>query len=414
MIRCETVEPFERDHTTPFMEPRDEDFADYTDAIRSESQEQHSPHALHDEFKALLTAAGATLKHVEDLEVSAADTLVVVDLQNDFIPGGSFAVAEGDAVVRPICDLVVRFLQAGARVYCSRDYHPREHCSFEECGGSFPSHCVQGTIGSNFHPHLAHVINGRCHPLEGPVFIVYKGFSPDVDSFGALEYDEEVLRKSPRVAKCPSGANCGSTWTGSFLLYSSNAHVDCNAPPDVMSVLDKRTLSQHLAHNVRLTADGTPGKLFVTGLALDFCVLDTAVNAADLPNAKDLFSSVTILVDHARAAHVPHIGIHGSGFLTSPDAFVSQCRDKVELVCAPTATGAPPYTTVRSECSLPLKDSATHRNQYDYLGILPPPLFVTGSHHHPVLPHINEHDAHLDDTPQQGLDQIGADEHVFD
>jgi hypothetical protein len=72
--------------------------------------------------------------------------------------------------------------------------------------------------------------------------------------------------------------------------------------------------------------------LYVVGLALDYCVLDTAVNAASLKDAKDLFHGVTILVDYCRPAHLHNIGPFGSGFFTDPIEFAMQCRNKVELV----------------------------------------------------------------------------------
>lgn len=286
---------------------------------------------LLNQYKMMLVGCGATIETQENLKIQPEDTLIIIDLQNDFLPGGSFAVEEGDEVVEPICDLISVFLKAKAHIYCSRDYHPIHHCSFEDHGGIFPTHCVQGTWGSRFVDAMSLMIQGRCHPLEGPVFLTYKGFSPDVDSFGAVHYDNEILRRSPRIAKRIEGQHCASTWTGSFLLFSSNAVDDCNAPPDVMAVLDKRTLPDHLKFGVD-KRNGKPGRLFVAGLTLDYCVLDSAVNAANLPNAKELFTSVNILIDTTRAAHVEGFGKFGTGFLTDPAEFVKEVKGRVNLV----------------------------------------------------------------------------------
>jgi nicotinamidase/pyrazinamidase len=81
--------------------------------------------------------------------------LIVVDVQNDFCPGGALAVPEGDRVV-PILNRYIRsFLKNGMPVYATRDWHPPDHCSFKPQGGTWPVHCVQDTAGSRFHPQLA-------------------------------------------------------------------------------------------------------------------------------------------------------------------------------------------------------------------------------------------------------------------
>ncbi len=84
-------------------------------------------------------------------EVSAGpdDALVVVDLQNDFCPGGALAVPEGDQ----IGPLVNRLL-AHPRLFkvTTRDWHPADHISFEAQGGIWPPHCVKDTPGAGFHP----------------------------------------------------------------------------------------------------------------------------------------------------------------------------------------------------------------------------------------------------------------------
>lgn len=80
--------------------------------------------------------------------------LVIVDLQNDFCPGGSLAVRDGDQVVPVANRLINRFQRAGLPVFATRDWHPANHSSFEAQGGPWPPHCVQGTEGARFHPGL--------------------------------------------------------------------------------------------------------------------------------------------------------------------------------------------------------------------------------------------------------------------
>lgn len=80
--------------------------------------------------------------------------LIVVDVQNDFCPGGALAVAHGDEVVAPLNELIDEFLKAGAPVYESRDWHPPTTKHFAAYGGTWPVHCVQNTQGAAFHSRL--------------------------------------------------------------------------------------------------------------------------------------------------------------------------------------------------------------------------------------------------------------------
>lgn len=78
--------------------------------------------------------------------------LLIVDLQKDFCPGGALAVPNGDQVVEPANQAIESDLFD--RIVASRDWHPPNHCSFKEQGGPWPPHCVQNTSGAAFHPLL--------------------------------------------------------------------------------------------------------------------------------------------------------------------------------------------------------------------------------------------------------------------
>jgi nicotinamidase/pyrazinamidase len=80
--------------------------------------------------------------------------LIVVDVQNDFCPGGTLAVPHGDEVVEPLNQVIDQFLEHGAPVYKSRDWHPPTTKHFAAYGGTWPVHCVQNTKGAEFHPAL--------------------------------------------------------------------------------------------------------------------------------------------------------------------------------------------------------------------------------------------------------------------
>jgi nicotinamidase/pyrazinamidase len=103
--------------------------------------------------------------------------LLVVDVQNDFCPGGALAVSHGDEVVAPLNKLIDEFLERGNPVYMSRDWHPRQTKHFAEYGGVWPVHCVQHTKGAEFHPALRH---------DPRIKVVSKGLG-DTDCYSAFD-----------------------------------------------------------------------------------------------------------------------------------------------------------------------------------------------------------------------------------
>ncbi|MBB3998266.1 bifunctional nicotinamidase/pyrazinamidase [Aureimonas pseudogalii] len=164
-------------------------------------------------------------------EPSPSDALIVVDVQNDFCPGGALAVAGGDAVVPVVNALAARF----ANVVLTQDWHPAGHVSFAETHGRapfetvelaygtqvlWPTHCVQGSSGAEFHP-------GLCVPHAQA--IVRKGFNAAVDS------------------------------------YSGFREADRTTPTGLRGYLGDRGIR----------------RVFVCGLAMDFCVAWTAFDARD-------------------------------------------------------------------------------------------------------------------------------------
>lgn len=108
--------------------------------------------------------------------------LLIVDVQNDFCPGGALAVSGGDRVVEPLSRAACCFATAGLPVLASRDWHPPVTRHFRESGGTWPPHCVQGSPGAAFHPAL--------HLPKGTV-IISKGSDPDSDSYSAFDGQSE-------------------------------------------------------------------------------------------------------------------------------------------------------------------------------------------------------------------------------
>jgi len=104
--------------------------------------------------------------------------LIVVDVQKDFCPGGSLAVEHGDEIVPKLNTVVQAFQRAHEPIFFTRDWHPRNHCSFKAQGGVWPSHCVKGTSGAEFH-----------HDLVVPLgsVIISKGTKADSEAYSGFQ-----------------------------------------------------------------------------------------------------------------------------------------------------------------------------------------------------------------------------------
>jgi nicotinamidase/pyrazinamidase len=103
------------------------------------------------------------------------DAVIVVDVQNDFCPGGALPVPDGDQVIPPLNDLLSR---ADCLTVATRDWHPMNHCSFKEQGGPWPVHCVAETWGADFHPDLDRAL------LQ---VIVSKATTPDQEAYSGFQ-----------------------------------------------------------------------------------------------------------------------------------------------------------------------------------------------------------------------------------
>jgi nicotinamidase/pyrazinamidase len=124
------------------------------------------------------------------MRISENSALVVVDIQNDFCPGGALAVDGGDQIVPVVNRLIPLF----KLVVSTQDWHPANHISFRQRGGPWPPHCVQGTFGAELHSGLH---TGRItHYFK-------KAFNPDQDDyseFAGIDAEgralDEVLREA--------------------------------------------------------------------------------------------------------------------------------------------------------------------------------------------------------------------------
>ena len=171
--------------------------------------------------------------NAEKIELGIGDALLVIDIQNDFLPGGRLAVAEGDHVIPVMNNYIDRFIQRQLPVFATRDWHPKNHGSFIKQGGPWPDHCIAGSTGAEFARSL-HL------PATVPVFST--GIEVENDGYSGFEN------------------------------------------PDLNKLLEKLSVS----------------RLFIGGLATDYCVLHTVCDALN-QNYK-----VLLLTDAVRAVNVHH------------------------------------------------------------------------------------------------------------
>ncbi|MCL4466338.1 MAG: nicotinamidase [Chloroflexi bacterium] len=164
------------------------------------------------------------------------NALLLVDVQNDFTPGGALGVPGGDEIV-PIIDDYIDLAQAARMIIiASRDWHPPETKHFRQWGGTWPPHCVQGTRGAEFRPDLR---------LPKDAWVVSKGMDPNEDAYSVFQ------------ATAPDGAPF-------------------------------KDLLQRL----------WVGRLFIGGLATDYCVLNSVIDAAAIG------VQTTVLADAVRGINL--------------------------------------------------------------------------------------------------------------
>lgn len=104
--------------------------------------------------------------------------LLIVDIQNDFCPGGALSIPEGDKIIPVVNEYIRIFAGAGFPVLASRDWHPERTAHFKEFGGVWPVHCVRDSTGAQFHPALK---------LPKDAVLLYKGVGTEEDSYSAFQ-----------------------------------------------------------------------------------------------------------------------------------------------------------------------------------------------------------------------------------
>lgn len=118
--------------------------------------------------------------------------LLIVDVQNDFCPGGALGIKGGDKIIPAINKYIKIFSSKGLPILTSRDWHPKKTVHFRKFGGAWPIHCIQDTKGAAFHPNLR---------LPKEVILVYKGTDPKNDSYSAFQAQDQNGTGLPALLK---------------------------------------------------------------------------------------------------------------------------------------------------------------------------------------------------------------------
>jgi nicotinamidase/pyrazinamidase len=134
-------------------------------------------------------------------KLNSSDALVIVDVQNDFCPGGALPVPGGDGVVPVLNRWIEEARRAGALIVATRDWHPADHMSFAAQGGPWPVHCVQETDGAAFHAGL---------DLPDDAVIVSKGTDPKDEGYSMFEGTD--------LAQRLEAGGVGRLWVGGLAL----------------------------------------------------------------------------------------------------------------------------------------------------------------------------------------------------
>lgn len=256
---------------------------------------------------------------------TVSNSILVIDMQNDFMlspcgapdvptyPGcGMFNVANGESIVDPLNAWLKSNMEKVNKIIFSRDSHALYHCSYASQGGIFPDHCQMNSPGAEIHKGF----QDTDYINSDKVAVIFKGMSPNVDSFGAFKYAAGDAHAAKRqVGKCckdiggPGSEGCSNLTGGFYMKGASNEHAFSCAPfRDTWRWDGKITDDKYTPFKVDdLLGSQTSGEhnIYIVGLAGDWCVRDTAYNIGLMDAVNGVKINVFVVQEFARYAFVP-------------------------------------------------------------------------------------------------------------
>lgn len=112
------------------------------------------------------------------IALTKRDVLIIVDVQNDFLPGGALPVPSGDKVVDPLNKYIKLFVKNDLPTIATRDWHPENHISFKSMGGPWPPHCIRNTWGASFPDNLI---------IPDDTIIISKAYKENVEAYSGFQ-----------------------------------------------------------------------------------------------------------------------------------------------------------------------------------------------------------------------------------
>lgn len=153
--------------------------------------------------------------------------LLLVDVQNDFFPGGALPTPEGDTIVAPVNRLIETFRAESRPIVATRDWHPENHCSFEEQGGPWPPHCIQGSEGAAFKPEIE---------LPKSATVISKADAPDKEAYSGFEGTDLAERlRDMDVSSLVVGGLATDVCVKNTVIDALNAGFDVTVVPEAIS-----------------------------------------------------------------------------------------------------------------------------------------------------------------------------------
>jgi nicotinamidase/pyrazinamidase len=127
------------------------------------------------------------------IKVDRSCALLIVDMQNDFMPTGTLPVPDSDKIVQVINKYIDMFTSNKLHIFATRDWHPPNHVSFKQRGGVWPMHCVKDTIGADFPSELR---------IPRSTTIISKGYEYDKEAYSGFEGTELAKKLEQNQIKC--------------------------------------------------------------------------------------------------------------------------------------------------------------------------------------------------------------------